>query len=171
LARQLGPIEPLPPNDPLAGLAAFTAEGQGAAIWSMIEQDLQQPGVSHVTAEYGPRLAPRERYAYLLPTVVHCDAADTPIAAKEFMFPFVSVVQCAQEEMLNKIGPTLVATAVTDDESWIKRLTQATQIDRLNIGPIPTQRLNWLQPHEGNLIEFLFRSRALQWAEQPSPVR
>jgi hypothetical protein len=93
------------------------------------------------------------------------------IAAKEFMFPFVSVVECPQEQMLKKIGPTLVATAVTDDESWIKELIQATEIDRLNIGPIPTQRLNWMQPHEGNLIEFLFRSRALQWAEQASPVR
>jgi len=34
----------------------------------------------------------------------------------------------------------------------------------LNIGPIPTNRINWLQPHEGNLIEFLFRSRAYQVA-------
>ena len=30
--------------------------------------------------------------------------------------------------------------------------------------PLPTNRLNWLQPHEGNLIEFLFRSRAYQVA-------
>jgi hypothetical protein len=25
--------------------------------------------------------------------------------------------------------------------------------------------LNWLQPHEGNIIEFLFRERAFQSAE------
>ena len=41
------------------------------------------------------------------------------------------------------------------------------EIDRLNIGPIPTNRLNWLQPHEGNIIEFLYRNRAYQMAEMP----
>ena len=38
----------------------------------------------------------------------------------------------------------------------------ATHIDRLNIGPIPTIKLDWLQPHEGNIVEFLFRARAYQ---------
>jgi alkylation response protein AidB-like acyl-CoA dehydrogenase len=37
-----------------------------------------------------------------------------------------------------------------------------TEIDRLNLGPIPTTKLDWLQPHEGNIIDFLYRSRALQ---------
>jgi hypothetical protein len=30
---------------------------------------------------------------------------------------------------------------------------------------VPTVQLNWLQPHEGNLIDFLFRARAFQKAE------
>ncbi len=171
LAERLGPIEPLPANDPRAGLAAFTTDGQGAGIWAMIEEDLRQAGVSHATASYGPRLVAHERYAYLRPTVVHCESSDTSVAAKEFMFPFVSVVQCPQEQMIARIGPTLVASAISDDEPWIKKLVDATNIDRLNIGPIATQRLNWLQPHEGNLIEFLFRSRAVQLAEQTARVR
>jgi len=29
---------------------------------------------------------------------------------------------------------------------------------------VPTSKLNWLQPHEGNLVEFLFRARAYQEA-------
>jgi len=41
-------------------------------------------------------------------------------------------------------------------------LTDCTGIDRLNLGPIPTTKLDWLQPHEGNIIDFLYRSRALQ---------
>jgi len=41
-------------------------------------------------------------------------------------------------------------------------LIEATNIDRLNIGAIPTIALNWLQPHEGNIVDFLFRSRAFQ---------
>ena len=30
-------------------------------------------------------------------------------------------------------------------------------------GPIPTIQLNWLQPHEGNIVDFLFRARAFQF--------
>jgi hypothetical protein len=72
------------------------------------------------------------------------------------------VVKCPQKDMIKSIGSTLVGTALTADENWIDELTSATHIDRLNIGPMPTSRLNWLQPHEGNLIDFLFRSRAYQ---------
>ncbi len=78
------------------------------------------------------------------------------------MFPYASVVECPQEHMLDKIGPTLVCTAITNDEAWIRQLVDATNIDRLNIGAIPTIQLNWLQPHEGNIVDFLFRARAFQ---------
>ncbi len=36
----------------------------------------------------------------------------------------------------------------------------------LNIGPIPTSKLNRLQPHEGSIIGFQFRSRAYQVTEE-----
>ena len=44
------------------------------------------------------------------------------------------------------------------------QLLDAVHIDRLNLGPVPTTQLNWLQPHEGNIVEFLFRARAFQSA-------
>ena len=83
------------------------------------------------------------------------------------MFPFVNVVECPQEAMLERIGPTLVCTALTDDPAFQAALVDCTSIDRLNLGPIPTTKLDWLQPHEGNIIDFLYRSRALQ---VPAPV-
>ena len=49
-------------------------------------------------------------------------------------------------------------------ESFRKQLLDAVHIDRLNVGPVPTIKLNWLQPHEGNIIDFLFRARAYQEA-------
>jgi acyl-CoA reductase-like NAD-dependent aldehyde dehydrogenase len=162
LAERLGPIEPKPPEDPEAGLAAFTVEGIARGVWNMLESDLKQGGVEHLTEPFGPRLVELERCAYLRPTIVHCQSPDCEIAKREFMFPFTAVVQCPQADMLRKIGPTLVGTVITEDEAWIAAATDATNIDRLNIGPISTTRLNWLQPHEGNLIDFLFRSRAYQ---------
>ena len=162
LAERIGPIEVKPPDDPEAALAAFTVPGQAQAIAASVEQGLEQPGVRDMTASFGPRLVEQERCAYLRPWVVHCDRPDRALADKEFMFPFVSVVRCPQEEMLDKIGNTLVGSAITNDESWKRQLVDAKNIDRLNVGPIPTIKLDWLQPHEGNIVEFLFRSRALQ---------
>src|SRR6188768_890940 len=71
LAERLGPIDALPPENPKAGLAAFTVPGMGAAVWKQIEQDLQTPGVTHTTEKYGPRLIEQERASYLRPTIIH----------------------------------------------------------------------------------------------------
>jgi hypothetical protein len=62
------------------------------------------------------------------------------------------------------MGPTLVCSGITKNEELINKLSSDVHIDRLNIGPIPTTKLNWLQPHEGNIIDFLFRNRAYQVA-------
>jgi acyl-CoA reductase-like NAD-dependent aldehyde dehydrogenase len=164
LAERLGPIDVLPPDNPQAGLAAFTVAGMGAAVWKQIEQDISGEGVTHVTAKFGPRLVEQERASYIRPTILHCESADSTAAHKEYMFPFAAVVACPQAELLRKIGPTLVATVISEDESFRAAATHAVNIDRLNLGPIPTTKLNWLQPHEGNLFEFLYRNRALQVA-------
>jgi acyl-CoA reductase-like NAD-dependent aldehyde dehydrogenase len=162
IAERIGPIEPLPPEDPKAGLAAFTVPGMAASVWNMIDADLKESGVTHMTEKFGPRLVEKERCAYLRPTIIHCPSPSNAAASKEYMFPFATVVECPQDQMLSKIGYTLVGSAITENEKWIAQLTDATNIDRLNIGPIPTTRLNWLQPHEGSIIDFLFRSRAYQ---------
>ena len=88
--------------------------------------------------------------------MIHCQSPDAKIANTEYLFPYVTVVQCPQDQMLEKIGPTLVASAITNDKKWERQLTDATNIDRLNIGPIPTTKLDWLQPHEGALSIFYF---------------
>jgi acyl-CoA reductase-like NAD-dependent aldehyde dehydrogenase len=163
LAERIGPVEPLPPEDPKSALAAFTVPGQADAVWADIEKDLKAPGTHHLTAKFGPRLVKKERCDYLRPTVVLCDSPEAPISKKEYMFPFVTVVQCPQEKMLESIGPTLVCSAVTEDKKFQRALIDAIHIDRLNLGPIPTIQLNWLQPHEGSIVDFLFRARAFQF--------
>lgn len=164
LAERLGPIDVTSPKDPHAALAAFTNAQMATGTWGLVQQDLAESGVVDMTASYGQRLIEKEHCAYLRPMVVLADSPQRGVAAKEYMFPFVSVVKCEQKNMIKSIGSTLVGTALTGDEQWIDDLTNATHIDRLNIGPVPTSRLNWLQPHEGNLIDFLFRSRAYQIA-------
>jgi acyl-CoA reductase-like NAD-dependent aldehyde dehydrogenase len=166
IAQRLASIRPLPPEHPDASLAAFTVAGVADAISQSIDADLQTPGVTDVTAKYRdtPRLVKTGPADYLLPTVIHAASPDPAVARKEFMFPFVTVVACPEANMLDSIGPTLVATAVTCNEGFRRRLLDAVHIDRLNLGPVPTTQLNWRQPHEGNIVEFLFRARAFQTA-------
>lgn len=162
IAERIGPVGVKSPEDPEALIAAFTNPQVATATWNSIEADLKDSNVQHVTEKYGPRLVEEERCAYLLPTVVHCNSPEPPIAFKEFMFPFVSVVRCPQEEMIKKMGYTLVCSAVTDNPDFQHQLVDATNIDRLNLGPLPTIKLDWLQPHEGNIVDLLYRARAVQ---------
>ena len=159
-------VRPLPHDDPKAVLAAFTTEGMAEAIDNDIDAGLRSSGSEDMTAALRdePRLQRGERCDYLLPTVAHCESAEEPLAKKEYMFPMVSVVRSPQERMISEIGTTLVGTALTEDPAFRGALLDAPHIDRLNLGPIPTIQLNWLQPHEGNIVDFLFRARAYQEA-------
>lgn len=169
LAKRLGPVAPLPMTDPKASLAAFTVPGQAEAVSAQIDEGCKQPGVTEASAKYrgGPRLVKQERCDYLRPTVIHCTSPEPTISKAEYMFPFVTVVECPQEKMLGSIGPTLVCSAITKDPKWSQQLLDATNIDRLNVGEVKTVALNWLQPHEGNIIDLLFRNRAFQNSPPP----
>src|SRR5207247_5851055 len=118
-------------------LAALTLPGQAQAIQASIQEKIKESGAEDMTSKFGPRLVEQERCAYLRPWVIHCQAPDAQIANTEYMFPYVTVVQCPQEQMIEKIGPTLVASAVTNDKKWQRQLTDATSIDPLTLAPIP----------------------------------
>lgn len=166
LARKLGPVRPLPATDENARLSAFANPKMAAGIDAMIEEGLRSPGAADVTARYrqGPRYTTFEGGVYLQPTIVQCDSFRHPLANREFLFPYASVVEVSQAEMLKQIGPSLVVTAITNDPQFREALLESPLIERLNLGPIPTMRISWDQPHEGNMFEFLYRRRALELA-------
>jgi hypothetical protein len=101
---------------------------------------------------------------YLLPTIVRCDSAEHPLANREFLFPFASVVEVRKEEVPQRLGPTLVLTAITSEAPIVRRLLSSPLVHRLNLGPIPTPQVSWDQPHEGNLFDHLYARRAYQQA-------
>ena len=94
--------------------------------------------------------------------MIYSRSPEATLANTEYMFPFASVVECPQAQMLDRIGGSLVVTGITEDPAFRQKLMDCPHIDRLNLGAIPTIRLNWLQPHEGNLVDFLYRARAFQ---------
>src|ERR1044071_4535233 len=163
LARRLGPIVPTRPEAEDARLCGFADPRLAESIDAIIEEGLKTPGAVDVTASHrnGPRRVVFEGGTYLRPTIVRCDSFAHPLANREFLFPYASVVQVPQEQMLGQIGPSLVVTAITKDVSFSARLLESPLIERLNLGPINTLKISWDQPHEGNMFEFLYRRRSI----------
>ena len=168
LAEKLAAIAPLPNDDPSAKLSAIA--NTKVAEWAdmQITNGLKEPGATDLTeAVRGgtPRLSTFEGRTYVLPTLVHCDRWDHPLCNTEFMFPFASVVEVPQDEVLDTIGGTLVVSAITHDDQFTAELLRCRDIQRLNLGASPTSSAQWDQPHEGNLFEFLYQRRAIHMAK------
>jgi acyl-CoA reductase-like NAD-dependent aldehyde dehydrogenase len=164
LAERLAQITPRSRDDEDALLSAFPDPNIARGINAAIERDLALGGAEDITAKYrGPeRLVEFEGGFYLLPTVIHCDNPDHPLANQEYLFPFASVVEASVDELVPTLGPSLVVTALTEDIAMEHELMARADIGRLNFGPIPTTVLQWDQPHEGNIFEHLFQQRAFQ---------
>ena len=164
LAQKIGPIAPTTADADNARLSGFANPKMAEWIDSSIEADLGEAGAEDMTAKYrdGARKVDDERGLFLRPTVVYCESTKHPLYNREFLFPYISVVEVPQAEMIEQMGPTLVLTAITKDETFRSQLLEADTIDRLNLGAVPTNKISWDQPHEGNMFEFLYRRRALE---------
>jgi acyl-CoA reductase-like NAD-dependent aldehyde dehydrogenase len=164
LADRLAAIRPRAEDDPEAQLAPFANPRVAEAISGMIDRELEVPGAVDLTAARrgGPRLVTWEGATYLLPTVVLCDSPDHPLANREFLFPFASVVPITAAQIPDALGPTLAVTAITEDPAILRRIVASPDLHRLNMGAVPSWQVSWDQPHEGNLFEHLYTRRALQ---------
>ena len=106
---------------PECGAGRIHGAGAGARDLQPISMPSSaESGVDDMTRGFHDgRLVERERCDYLRPTVRSTVTRPTwRQSKKEYMFPFVTVVQCPQDKMLGSIGTTLVATALTEDESF-----------------------------------------------------
>jgi hypothetical protein len=147
LAKRLAEVVPRAADDDKALLAPFAA-----------------PGALDVSAQYrgADRVKTTADGTYLLPTVVLVDGPEHPIANREFMFPFVSVVPVTEDQLPEAMGSSLVVTLISDNHELQGRFVRSPHVDRLNLGPIPTNQIGWDQPHEGNLFDHLYGRRAIQ---------
>ena len=167
LAKRLAQVKARPWDDPNAELAAFANPDVGVALANMVDEGLKTPGAVELTEQFrgSPRLVREGRCAWVLPTIIDCGTnTEHPLLAKELLFPYAAVVECPQADVLKRIGPTLAAMVLTEDPNFTRAVLDCPLIERLNLGPVPTTRLTWDQPHEGNLFTHLYRQRAFQQA-------
>jgi acyl-CoA reductase-like NAD-dependent aldehyde dehydrogenase len=165
LAKKLATVVPRSADDDAAILAPFADPETGKRISAMIDGDMSSEagdardvsasvrGTDRVTTVHGG--------TYVLPTIVRCDASH-PLANREFLFPFASVVQVPAADLPERLGPSLVVTCISNDPAFRARFVASPHVDRLNFGPLSTTQIGWDQPHEGNLFEHLYARRAIQ---------
>ncbi|HIL55040.1 MAG TPA: aldehyde dehydrogenase [Verrucomicrobia bacterium] len=167
LAEALVPMKVRAQDDNEATLSGFANPKMAEWINVSIEDGLEEGGAKDISLEKrdgSERYVQRDGMHYMLPTIVRCDSIDHPIGNTEFLFPYASVIEMPQDQMLSSIGKSLAVAAITKDSSWLDELIFADHIERLNVGAMPTNHIEWDQPHEGNLFEFLYRRRSIQVA-------
>src|SRR5688500_1095519 len=108
LAKRFAEVGPRAADDNNAKLAPFTDPNVASRISQLIDQGLNKPGATDVTAAYrSNRLTEWDGCSYLLPTVVLTESREHPMANREYLFPFVSVVPVKQDELPQALGPSL----------------------------------------------------------------
>jgi acyl-CoA reductase-like NAD-dependent aldehyde dehydrogenase len=164
LAERFMKIKPLPLTHPEAQLAAFADSHVANGISNLIDSHLHDSDAVDISQKLRQtdRVVEIEGWSFLEPTVIYTPKVNHPLANTEFIFPFVSVVEVPEQEILDKIGYTLVASVVSKNEEFIRKSMNFRDIDRLNIGPIPSNSILYDQPHEGNLFDHLYKQRAFQ---------
>ncbi|MDB4789256.1 aldehyde dehydrogenase family protein [Verrucomicrobiales bacterium] len=166
IAKRLTEIKPLPFEDANAKLSGFANPKFAEYINGAVDAGLAEGGARDINEPHRGR----ERHEifqnmhYLHPTIIRCESWEHSLANREFLFPFASVTEVAQADMLDSIGSSLVVTAITQDPVWVEELLECPHIERLNLGAWPTNRVKWDQPHEGNLFEFLYKRRSIHIA-------
>src|SRR5687768_4257802 len=166
LAERLATITPRPAEDPAAVLAPFADPAIGERISTAIDQDMSGGDggapARDVSAAVrgGDRVVTVHGGTYLLPTVIRCDVSH-PLANREYLFPYVSVVEVPAAQLPSALGPSLVVTCLSADQRFQEKFVASPHVDRLNLGPIPTTQIGWDQPHEGNLFDHLYARRSI----------
>ena len=124
LAARLAAVTPRDAADDGAEIAPFANAALAERISQTIDGELEGETACDVTAAYrpGPRVSRFQGCTYLLPTIVLCNSPAHPLANREFLFPFASVVPVSQERIPSALGPSLVVTAITRDRKLIARL-------------------------------------------------
>ncbi len=156
LAEKLSELRPGSLDHPETKLSAMAMPDRARWVNDHIDEQLKAGGATDMSAPYQPqgRLVIHEGRTYLLPTVIHCDSMDHPLARSEFLFPYTAVVETSNDAAFASLGKTLSLAVYTRDEALKFRACRSRiSLVSINTG---TPLLDRTQPHEENLFELLF---------------
>jgi acyl-CoA reductase-like NAD-dependent aldehyde dehydrogenase len=125
LARRLAQVTARAMNDPEAQLAAFVNPKVAERMSEMIDSGLRLGGAEDVTAKYrkGSRVIKKDGATFLLPTIIWCESPEHPLTKYELLFPFATVVEGPQNELVKRMGYSLVGKIGNSSKNRCRRNT------------------------------------------------
>ena len=167
LAERLAQIEPRAADDDEAQLAPFADPNVAARISQHDRQRPREPGARDVTAAHREGEAGDVGRLHLPAADGRAlRSADHPLANREFLFPFASVVEVTPRDARcpKPLGPTLVVTRAHAGRGADPTAPRLAARGSAEPRRHPDDQISWDQPHEGNLFEHLYARRAFQRA-------
>jgi thienamycin biosynthesis protein ThnO len=158
-AMALFPVLPL--RDPKAMVPCFPDRAAANSIVNAISSAIARGGKDisgNLTGK--PLLMELADGAFLRPTVLLMDP-DDPIFGAEFPFPFVTVARCPVSEFTRRCRGSLVVSLIGGNQALLEDLIFEPTIDKVFHGEDFDRGYDPIDPHEGYLIDFLFRRKAV----------
>ncbi len=161
LAEKLADHKILPLDHPKAILPAFNSPSDVKNIIQQIEEAKERGAIDISEKITGlSLLQKRNGITFLRPTVLQV-CADDKIFGTELPFPFVTVAAEKKENFVTLCRNSLIVSVIGKDDSLIKQLSCEPKIDKLFHGDQFDRDYTPSEPHEGYLVDFLFRKKII----------
>ncbi len=160
-----GRLEHTPVVSPLAEeaqLGALRGAAEAAAYNAFIDRGLLEGG-REWTPGRSERVATAGGAVIMRPVVIQVPSQHHPLFGQELPFPFVVFASTgSREEMLDAARNSLVVAIAGDDEELTRALFLEPTIDKVYAGGALGTNFDPREPHEGFLLDFLYRKKALR---------
>ena len=159
-------IVPRAADDEQAPLAPFADPCVAERISAMIDADLEIAGRRR---RHARSIAAPSRVGDGATAAPTCCRRSSSAIARSIRWPTASSCsrssaswRCDRRRDARRLGHDAGRhRASPTTPTLLERLVASPHVDRLNLGPIPTNQIGWDQPHEGNLFEHLYARRAI----------
>lgn len=166
LAEALAAFPILPLKHPQAIVPAFSEQRALRQIAALIEEAVARGAVDITEWVTGmPLIQERDGLLFLRPTVLQLEA-DDPLYGAELPFPFVTVTESPRAMLAHLCRESLVVSLAGEEPDLLEELLQEPTIDKVFHGDQFDRDYDPTDPHEGYLVDFLFRKKAV-W---PKPL-
>lgn len=144
-------------------IPAFPIE-KARAFNDLIDGFVRKGDVIDVTSNIRnkPRLIEFDNKGILFPTILLVKNKKSKIFGMELPFPFITVIQLEKEdEILEYAKNTLILSVISDKTELVKNLCYEKSILKVFSGSNVERGYNYLDPHEGYVLDFLNHKKAV----------
>lgn len=169
LAREAAEVKILDPLDQNARIGAYKQRQVAAGINARIDSALGSDQDITAPFRHTPRLIQAHGTTFLQPTVILCrDCRVTTggLFGKEYSFPFVTVSEEPDiDTIVRAASGSLVVTLLSNNDTLFNKLLFSPDIFKVYRGPYTTTDIDFQEPHEGFISNFLYKTKTLRMEE------